>query len=122
MADALTDLALYSALSEQVYRRANVKDKADQPLTLQEDGNQLGGEPSIAGQKLVAPELVLKLNTNPLTAGRFQIDNNYIYNTATGFVAMVTLGADGRYNVTFRSTHAGDSSFWTLSTATLFKA
>lgn len=122
MADALTGLALYSALSEQVYRRAYVEGKADQPLTLEGDGNQLGGEPSIAGQELVDPKLVLNLNTNPLTAGRSRIDKNYIYNTATGFVAMVTQGTGGRYNVTFRSTHAGNSSFWTLSTASLFKA
>lgn len=122
MANALTDLALYSALSEQVYRRANVKDKADQPLLFTEDGNQLGREPFIAGQELVNPKRFLDLDTNPLTAGRFQFDNSYIYNTATGFVAMVTKGADGRFNVTFRSTDAGDTSQWTFATATPFKA
>lgn len=88
MADALTSLALYSALAEQVYRRANVKDKADQPLLFRDDGNELGAETSIAGQELVDPKLVLKLNTDPLTADRFKFDNNYIYNTATAFVAM----------------------------------
>ena len=37
MANALADLALYSALSEQVYRRAYIKDHSDQPLTVKGD-------------------------------------------------------------------------------------
>ena len=37
MANALTGFALYSALSEQVYRRSYRDQYADQPLTVQED-------------------------------------------------------------------------------------
>ena len=122
MADALTGLALYSALSEQVYRRANVKDKADQPLLFKEDGNQLGAEASIAGQTLVDPKKVLLLDKNLLTKDRFKFDNNYIYNTATGFVAMVTKSANDKFTVIFRDTDMGDASQWTCATTTLFEA
>jgi hypothetical protein len=51
MANALTGVALYSALSEQVYRRAYTKDQADQPLAVDGYGspdNQTANR--IAGQ------------------------------------------------------------------------
>jgi hypothetical protein len=122
MANALTGLALYSALAEQVYRRAREKGKTDQPLAVGEDGSKLEAENLVTGQELVDPKLVLKLNTDPLTKDRFRFDNNYMYNTATGFVAMVTKGTDDKFTVTFRGTDAGDASQWTCATATLFEA
>ena len=122
MANALTDFALYSALAEQVYRRAREKGKADQPLAVELDGNQLGAEASIAGQTLVDPKEVLLLDKNLLTKDRFKFDNNCIYNAAPGFVAMVTLGTDDKFTVTFRGTDMGDASQWTCATAKLFEA
>ena len=90
MANALTGLPLYSALAEQVYRRAYTQGAADQPLTVGGDGNP-SGEPSIGGQTLVTPAS-LQIATDPLAVGRFLTfgDDRYIYDKATGFVAMVT--------------------------------
>ena len=115
MANALTGFALYSALSDQVYPRAYVDKHADQPLDIAGDGSPTDQTANvIPGQTLAKPIDELKLGTNLLTADRFQFDNNYIYDIATGFVAMVTTSGDGKYTVTFRGTDAGDASFATL--------
>ena len=120
MANALSELALYAALSEQVYRRAYVDKHADQPLAVDGDGSpeeQVAN--AIPGQTLIDPK-GLNHAGDQLTQGRFLFDNNYIYDVSNGFVAMVTQGADESYTVTFRGTDAGDASFWTLASATVF--
>ena len=110
MANALTGFALYAALCKQVYRRAYVKDHADQPLAIPDDGSPSTGlADQILGQTLVDPKGFLQLDTDPLTKGRFLFNNNYIYDVSNGFVAMVTRTEDDKYTVTFRGTDAGDT-------------
>ena len=110
-ATSLTSFALYSALAEQVYRRACIKYSADQPLAISGDGGDAtGSNDQIPGQTLVDPEKISHLDTDPLTAGRFLVDNNYIYDTSSRFMAIVTSGDNG-YTVTFRGTDVGMPRF-----------
>jgi hypothetical protein len=86
----LTGLALYSALSEQVYRRSYASvlpggtPTSDQPIFLAGDGS---GQPSdITGWSLVDPQ---KLNLNQSEFSWVELSGDYIYDTATGFVGRV---------------------------------
>jgi hypothetical protein len=113
----LSGLTLYSALSEQVYRRSYRRDAADQPLIIPGDGgsDNLTADISISGWSLVVPTVLNIQNDGQSSLpSQFTISGNYIYDIATGFVAMVATDGNGNYVVTFRGTDAGDFKSSTL--------
>jgi hypothetical protein len=99
----LTGPALYSAFAEQVYRRSYVKGSADQPIIVGRDGAP-GDLPSdLSGWSLVAPSTLNIQNKGQSSLpSEFTVSGNYIYDIATGFVAMVAVNSSGQYVVTFR--------------------
>ena len=96
MAGALTDVQMAAALSEQVYRRANI----DQQLLNNDIGEQI----------LLIPQAVNAAVRWPTAAGYAVTDQQFYYDDNTGFVGQI-VRANGKIFVVYRGTDMAGGLF-----------